>query len=77
MASTVASFIGDPVVSGLDREAAETAVAARMVRLLPDRVTSLGHRFRSIEDQGRTIGRLWYGPMGESPNDWYPLWPLD
>lgn len=76
VATTVASFIDDLVSSGIEREAAETVVAAQMVRLLPAGVNSHGHRFRSIEDRGRAIGRLWYGPLGESSDDRY-LFEID
>lgn len=76
VATTVASFIDDLVSSGIGRDAAENAVAAQMMRLLPDRAGSSGHQFRSIDDRGRTIGRLWYGPVTESSNDRY-LFEID
>jgi RimJ/RimL family protein N-acetyltransferase len=76
VAASVASFIDDLVESGADRDAATTATHDYMRRLLPDGIRTQGHRFRSIQDEGREIGRLWFGPIRESSGDWY-LFEID
>lgn len=76
VAESVTSFIDDLVESGVDRDVAAVATDDYMSRLLPDGVRTEGHRFRSIEDEGRRVGRLWFGPMPESPRDCY-LFDID
>ena len=74
--TSVASFIDDLVESGTDRNAATDATDDYMRRLLPDGIRTKGHRFRSIRVEGREVGRLWFGPVRESPGDWY-LFEID
>lgn len=76
VATSVASFIDDLVESGTDRDAATNATDDYMRRLLPDGIRTEGHRFKSIRDEGREVGRLWFGPIRESPGDWY-LFEID
>ncbi len=71
VAATIASFIDDLVESGADRDTATAAVDDSMRRLLPEGLRTEGHRFLSINDNGREVGRLWSGPVPESPGDWY------
>jgi len=71
VAATIASFIDDLVESGADRDTAAAAVDDSMRRVLPEGLRTEGHRFRSINDNGREVGRLWSGPVPESPGDWY------
>jgi len=71
VAATIASFIDDLVESGADRGAATTAATDYLRRLLPEGARTEGHRFRSINDDGHEVGRLWFGPVPGSPGDWY------
>jgi len=71
VAASFASFIDDLVASGADRNAATATADEHLCRLLPDGVRTEEHQFRSIQDEGRQVGRLWFGPLRESPGDWY------
>ena len=71
VARTVDSFIDDLVESGVDRNLAVAASADYIGQLLPDGVGTEGHRFRSIDDVGHSVGRLWFGRLRGSPGDWY------
>jgi len=76
VASSVAAFIDDLVENGAGRDAARSASDDHMRRLLPDGIRTDGHQFRSIHNEGREVGRLWFGPAPESPGDWY-LFEID
>lgn len=68
---SVASFVDDLVESGAGRDRASTAIDNLVRWLLPDGVLTTGHRFRSIEDSGRRVGWLWFGPTRESADDYF------
>lgn len=71
VAASVASFLDELVAGGIDRDTARAATDAWLQRLLPDGVVSDGHRFRSIEHDGRRVGQVWFGPMPDAPGDCY------
>jgi len=76
VAESVSAFVADLVESGVDRDVAAAATDDYMGRLLPEGVRTDGHRFRGIEEAGRRVGRLWFGPIRESPGDCY-LFEID
>ncbi|CAN5704561.1 hypothetical protein BH24ACT5_BH24ACT5_22370 [soil metagenome] len=76
VAESVASFIDDLVQSGVDRDVASRATDEHMRRLIPEGVRTEGHRFRSIDDAGRRVGQLWFGPAQDSAGDFY-LFEID
>ena len=71
VAASAASFINDLVESGVEVDAATAATGALMQALLPEGVRTEGHQFRSIDQAGRRLGRLWFGPVHDSPGDWF------
>ncbi|MEL6891104.1 MAG: GNAT family N-acetyltransferase [Actinomycetota bacterium] len=71
VSTSVETFVGELVASGVDRARATRATDDHMRRVLPDGVRTAGHQFRSVDDEGRRVGRLWFGPMPDSPGDWF------
>ncbi|MEO6651350.1 MAG: GNAT family N-acetyltransferase [Ilumatobacteraceae bacterium] len=68
LTETIASFVEELVDSGAGRDVAQAATDEFLAWLLPDGVQTAGHRFAAVHDDGRRVGRLWFGPR-ESPSD--------
>jgi ribosomal protein S18 acetylase RimI-like enzyme len=76
LASSRAAYVAERLEAG-DSEAEADANAARSIeQLVPGGTPASGqHLGRLLDVEGRRVGHLWVGPMGDDPSRWW-VWDV-
>ncbi|HLY13486.1 MAG TPA: GNAT family N-acetyltransferase [Candidatus Limnocylindrales bacterium] len=77
-AATVSGYAQDNVrIGAWPAEGAEARAAADLVRILPEGQATPGHSFRSVvNDEGATVGSLWFAPNAPSHRRAIFIWDI-
>lgn len=71
-----AAYIAERMEAGDSTAEAEANAASSFERLVPGGTPASGqHLGRLLDGDGRRVGHLWVGPMGEDPTRWW-VWDV-